>query len=131
MVYISSWHQFQEAAEELYTKSPEKARYCVKWRALEGRLVLKITDDTSCIKFKTQSSIFLNRFEALNLSLMTKMQNVRHQPAPTTSAPGAAETEREGTPVLAAAAASSAAPGAGGAPAGGGTKKKKPAKKKK
>ena len=28
-----------------------------------------------CIKYQTKSSIILNRFEALNLSLMRKMQN--------------------------------------------------------
>ncbi|KDQ54678.1 hypothetical protein JAAARDRAFT_104259, partial [Jaapia argillacea MUCL 33604] len=81
MVYISDWHEFQEAAEGLYTKSPKTTRYCVKWRAIGGKLVLKITDNTTCIKFKTHSSVFLNRFEALNLSLMQKMQNRRPEPA--------------------------------------------------
>lgn len=64
MVYISSWQEFQEAAEALYEKSPNKVRniihpctslviifvqtrYCVKWRGSERRLVLKITDDTT------------------------------------------------------------------------------------
>ncbi|TFK32951.1 signal recognition particle, SRP9/SRP14 subunit, partial [Crucibulum laeve] len=78
MVYIHSWQEYQDAAEALYSKSPNDARYVVKWKASEGKLVLKITDNTTCIKFKTYSSIFLNRFEALNLSLMQKMQN-RHR----------------------------------------------------
>ena len=64
MVYLHSWQEFQDAAEELYTKSPDKvssipkdyspilisgmkARYCVKWRSSEGKLVLKVTDNTS------------------------------------------------------------------------------------
>lgn len=64
MVYISSWQDFQEAAEGLYEKSPNnvsdhvlavlfranhqvQARYSVKWRGSEGKLVLKITDDTT------------------------------------------------------------------------------------
>ncbi|KAF8963289.1 signal recognition particle, SRP9/SRP14 subunit, partial [Flammula alnicola] len=75
MVYIHSWQGFQDAAESLYAKSPNNTRYCVKWKSSEGKLVLKITDDTTCLKFKTNSSIFLNRFESLNLSLMQKMQN--------------------------------------------------------
>ncbi|GJE95621.1 signal recognition particle, SRP9/SRP14 subunit [Phanerochaete sordida] len=125
MVYISSWQEFQEAAEALYEKSPNKTRYCVKWRACEGKLVLKITDDTTCLKFKTYSSIFLNRFEALNLSLMQKMQN--RKPAPQTA----------GTPVIPQDAATAAAEpstpiiqAAAGAAAAGGVKKKKPKKKK-
>jgi signal recognition particle subunit SRP9 len=64
MVYITSWQEYQEAAENLYAKAPNKvrlfriylhrmrlidtqARYCVKWRSSEGKLVLKITDDTT------------------------------------------------------------------------------------
>ncbi|TFK26960.1 signal recognition particle, SRP9/SRP14 subunit, partial [Coprinopsis marcescibilis] len=75
MVYIQSWHEFQDAAEALYSKSPNQTRYCVKWKESDGKLVLKITDNTTCLKFKTFSSIFLNRFESLNLSLIEKMQN--------------------------------------------------------
>jgi len=65
MVYIASWQEYQEAAENLYAKSPNRVnldfycrfiilnhcapqtRYCVKWRSSEGKLVLKITDDTT------------------------------------------------------------------------------------
>jgi hypothetical protein len=71
MVYISSWQQYQEAAENLYASSPrkvrvrrisphrhdaneqlvtdywEKTRYSVKWKSSEGKLVLKITDDVT------------------------------------------------------------------------------------
>ncbi|RPD52574.1 signal recognition particle, SRP9/SRP14 subunit, partial [Lentinus tigrinus ALCF2SS1-6] len=86
MVYISSWQEYQEAAEALYEKSPNTTRYCVKWRQSAdgaGKLVLKITDDTTCLKFKTHSSVFLNRFDALNLSLMQKMQNRRPTQAST------------------------------------------------
>ncbi|KAI0003798.1 signal recognition particle SRP9 SRP14 subunit [Russula compacta] len=77
MVYISSWQQYQEAAENLYANSPRKTRYSIKWRSSEGKLVLKITDDVTCLKFKTHSSIFLGRFEALNRSLIQKMTNSR------------------------------------------------------
>ncbi|CAL1697723.1 unnamed protein product [Somion occarium] len=119
MVYISSWQEFQEAAEALYEKSPNTTRYCVKWRSSEGKLVLKITDNTTCLKFKTHSSVFLNRFEALNLSLMQKMQNRR--PTAPTHAPEASADH----PVQA-----STAPQAPVATPSGGVKKKKPKKKK-
>ncbi|KAI0790175.1 signal recognition particle, SRP9/SRP14 subunit [Irpex lacteus] len=121
MVYISSWQDFQEAAEGLYEKSPNNARYSVKWRGSEGKLVLKITDDTTCIKFKTHSSVFLNRFESLNLSLMQKMQNRRPLPA---DVPSRLKLQlllkrHPITPSISA-----------GPATGGGTKKKKPKKKK-
>ncbi|KAJ7711010.1 signal recognition particle, SRP9/SRP14 subunit [Mycena metata] len=127
MVYIHAWQDYQDAAEALYAKSPTTTRYCVKWKSSEGKLVLKITDNTTCIKFKTYSSIFLNRFEALNLSLMEKMQNRRKVEAP--AAPDVVMAALSPAPPDAAPAASSAVPSSG-APAAGGVKKKKPKKKK-
>lgn len=35
-----------QAATALYSKNPDKVRYCVKFRPKEGQLVLKITDDS-------------------------------------------------------------------------------------
>ncbi|KAG5352504.1 Signal recognition particle 9 kDa protein [Termitomyces sp. J132] len=128
MVYIHSWQEYQDAAEALYLKSPTKARYSVKWRSSEGKLVLKITDNTTCIKFKTYSSIFLNRFEALNLSLMQKMQNKRPDTPPSVAllAPPTTEEARV-SPIPG--ASSTITPSA--SVAGGGVSKKKKPKKKK
>ncbi|KAL1692675.1 signal recognition particle, SRP9/SRP14 subunit [Schizophyllum commune] len=125
MVYLHSWHDFQDAAEALYAKSPNTARYVVKYKHNEGKLVLKITDDRTCLKFKTNSSVFLNRFEALNLSLMRKMQNTKPPAAP----PAADVEMREATPVPATPAP--AAPAQITSAAGGGGVKKKKGKKKK
>ncbi|KAI0035526.1 signal recognition particle, SRP9/SRP14 subunit [Vararia minispora EC-137] len=122
MVYISSWQEYQNAAEALYATSPNKTRYCVKWKSSEGKLVLKITDDTTCLKFKTHSSIFLNRFETLNRTLIQKMTNAHARlPTPESRASTpqinpASSTPRSSTP------APSAPPAAS---TGGGTKKKK------
>ncbi|EIW56814.1 signal recognition particle SRP9/SRP14 subunit [Trametes versicolor FP-101664 SS1] len=134
MVYISSWQEYQEAAEALYEKSPNSTRYCVKWRQSAdggGKLVLKITDNTTCLKFKTHSSVFLNRFDALNLTLMQKMQNRRPAQASTTLTPSASIASQIPTSASSQTAASEAhsTPAPGG-PAGGGVKKKKPKKKK-
>ena len=78
--------------------------------------------DIQCLKFKTYSSVYLNRFEALNLSLMRKMQN-RKRPDPSTSS----------IPVTGDAGTSSKAEGESlpTQPAQGGGVKKKKAKKKK
>ena len=112
----------------------------MKWKAADGKLVLKITDNTTvsrmntvlaeshssshirqCLKFKTSSSVFLNRFEALNLSLMQKMTNRKAKPqaAPSQIDVSRTEPDRAATPV----------PGSSGV-ASGGVKKKKPKKKK-
>ena len=119
MVYITSWNEFQEAAEVLYTKSPTQTRYVIKWKAALGVLVLKITDDETCLKFRTHSSIMLGRFETLNLELMRKMQN-------RTAPPPAILDTAVATP---SGPAASSVPGTTAASAGG-AKKKKPKKKK-
>jgi len=130
MVYIASWQEYQEAAETLYAKSPRRTRYCVKWKTSPehgGQLVLKITDDVTCLKYKTHSSIILNRFEALNLSLIKKMQNQR----PAVEAP-ATSASTPGHPAVDSAAQQSstaATPSLSGT-TGGAVKKKKQKKKK-
>ncbi|KAG6838160.1 hypothetical protein C0991_001448 [Blastosporella zonata] len=80
-----------------------------------------------CIKFKTYSSVFLNRFEALNLSLMQKMTNRRPE-TPATLAPPALPTTEEARASPIPGAASTITPSA---VAGGGVAKKKKASKKK
>ncbi|ORY86004.1 signal recognition particle, SRP9/SRP14 subunit, partial [Leucosporidium creatinivorum] len=70
MVYYKRWEEFASASAALYEASPVKTRYCVRWRHEAGLLVLKVTDDRTCIKFKTRSAVFLNRFELLNRSLL-------------------------------------------------------------
>jgi signal recognition particle subunit SRP9 len=49
------------------------------------------TPTTQCLKFKTHSSIFLGRFEALNRSLILKMMNIR-LPSSAAAAPIASAT---------------------------------------
>ncbi|EJD04977.1 signal recognition particle, SRP9/SRP14 subunit [Fomitiporia mediterranea MF3/22] len=155
MVYIHSWPEYQSAVEALYEQAPERTRYCVKWKPSEGKLVLKITDDVTCLKYKTHSSIYLNRFEALNYSMMRRMQNVSSSGSPgpgtttTTTAgkvqerlggEGEREASRSGTPVPGGIISSGGTGGAGGVGvgvannnggvSGGGVKKKKGKKKK-
>lgn len=120
----------------------------MKFKTVEGKgkLVLKITDDVTvrrnctskctmkltpkaqCIKFKTFSSIFLNRFEALNLTLIQKMQNV--DPAQIAEPIAAAASTGASTLTAVDAGASGSALVAAAAPSVGGVKKKKAKKKK-
>ncbi|AFR96117.1 signal recognition particle subunit SRP9 [Cryptococcus neoformans C23] len=137
MVYIKNWTDFETAATDLYARSPTKVRYCVKFQPKTGHLVLKITDDVKCIKYKTFSSIILNRFDSLNLRLLSSMSNTKARPKTITTISASETPERGGTP--APAGASAAAPpsavasggqegtkqGAQGKPNTGGKKKKK------
>ncbi|KAG8835297.1 hypothetical protein FRC17_004341 [Serendipita sp. 399] len=139
MVFIKSWSEYQAKAEKLYEEQPTRTRYCVKYRAIDGILVLKVTDDNICLKYKTRSSIMLNRFEAFNLSIMSKMQNRRPSQAVTSSPSLAGAVAASGTskdvpmaetsvPATSDTVQAGSTPGAG--PGSAAAKKKKPKKKK-
>ncbi|KAG0221603.1 hypothetical protein BGW41_006637 [Actinomortierella wolfii] len=99
MVNIANWDEFQRAAEELYQLSPNNTRYVAKYRHTEGKLVLKVTDDRTCFKYKTDQLQDLNKFERLNRSLMAKMHNrVPAEPA----AAGATTAQQPAEPAPAA-----------------------------
>jgi len=115
---------------------------------------MKLMTATQCIKYKTFSSIILNRFESLNIRLLNRIANIRPRARPalpeSTPAGGAVggvdEEEamngmpgrggtpaRGGTPVPTAKGGAAAGPGgttgggvsgAGGSAGGGGKKKK-------
>ncbi|KAF8974990.1 Signal recognition particle protein [Entomortierella lignicola] len=87
MVNIQQWDEFQKAAEELYLLSPNTTRYVTKYRHVDGKLVLKVTDDRTVLKYKTDQMQDLNKFERLNRSLMAKMHNRTPAPVTETSAP--------------------------------------------
>ncbi|WWC98004.1 hypothetical protein V866_004893 [Kwoniella sp. B9012] len=140
MVYIKNWTDFETATTDLYARSPSKVRYCVKFVPKSGQLVLKVTDDVKCIKYKSHSSIILNRFESLNLRLLTQMSNTRPKrlPIPNSTSglatPAVETPERGATPALEEVSTndkdkSQGGPGGSnagqGAKSGGGKKKKK------
>ncbi|KAI8918252.1 signal recognition particle, SRP9/SRP14 subunit [Powellomyces hirtus] len=74
MVYIDVWDEYQKAVEELYLAGPLKTRYVSKYRHSEGKLVLKVFDGSTCLKYRTDKLPDLKKFERLNLSLLGKMQ---------------------------------------------------------
>ncbi|CAH7688120.1 signal recognition particle, SRP9/SRP14 subunit [Phakopsora pachyrhizi] len=75
MVYLRSWDSFVMESIKLYQSDPQKTRYCFRWRQDLGLLVLKVTDDRKCLKFKTRSAAYLNRFDQFNRTMIQKIQN--------------------------------------------------------
>ncbi|CAH7688121.1 signal recognition particle, SRP9/SRP14 subunit, partial [Phakopsora pachyrhizi] len=75
MVYLRSWDSFVMESIKLYQSDPQKTRYCFRWRQDLGLLVLKVTDDRKCLKFKTRSAVYLNRFDQFNRTMIQKIQN--------------------------------------------------------
>lgn len=142
MVYIKDWPEFQQRSIKLYRQNPHKSRYLIKSRPSTHSLTLKVTDDTTTIKYRTRSSAILGRLEVFNKAMMLAMagseqplQDANPEPAPSaatatqTAATSSTTASATGaTPNMATAPAQAAS---GGAAAGGGAASDKRKKKKK
>lgn len=73
MVYINSWDDFVEKSVLMFRTDPEKTRYVMKYRHSDGKLVLKVTDDKVCLKFKTDQLQEAKKMEKLNNIFFTLM----------------------------------------------------------
>ncbi|BGP51517.1 hypothetical protein JCM10450v2_007463 [Rhodotorula kratochvilovae] len=71
------WDRFRQACDDLCRDSDTQTRACIRWRHQAGLLVFKVTDDRKCLTFRTRSSTYLNRFDALNRALLQQYQNKR------------------------------------------------------
>ncbi|TVU11797.1 hypothetical protein EJB05_45401, partial [Eragrostis curvula] len=73
MVYVDSWDEFVERSVQLFRVDPIATRYVMKYRHCEGKLVLKVTDDKECLKFKTDQAQDAKKMEKLNNIFFTLM----------------------------------------------------------
>jgi len=46
-MYIENWESFFQQAVALYQNNPLKTRFVTKYRHCDGKLTLKVTDDTT------------------------------------------------------------------------------------
>ena len=46
-MYIENWDSFYQQAVDLYQNDPLKTRFVTKYRHRDGKLTLKVTDDTT------------------------------------------------------------------------------------
>jgi len=67
--YFEDWEEFYDAAIKLFTENPTRTRYVVKYRHVDAKLVIKVTDDRVCLKYKTDQAQDLKKLETLNGSI--------------------------------------------------------------
>uniref|UniRef100_A0A6S8A899 Signal recognition particle 9 kDa protein n=1 Tax=Aplanochytrium stocchinoi TaxID=215587 RepID=A0A6S8A899_9STRA len=65
-MYIDRWDEFSYRAKELFVSQPEKVRYTFKYRHVDSSLVLKVTDNRVCLKYKTDKLADVNKMDKLN-----------------------------------------------------------------
>ncbi|KAJ5078848.1 signal recognition particle 9 kda protein [Anaeramoeba ignava] len=73
MVYFKDWEEFHEASMKLYQSNPQKTRFTMKYRHCDGVLVLKVTDDKTCLKYAVSYSQDLHEVEKITNSLLRLM----------------------------------------------------------
>ncbi|GAA6044279.1 hypothetical protein JCM8097_002108 [Rhodosporidiobolus ruineniae] len=128
-----TWDRFTAACIELCGTGDKQTRACLRWKHDVGLLVIRVTDDQRTLTFKARSTVYLNRFDILNRTLLARYQNRRRSAH---SLPDATTATSRATAVPAPTAASgdevpaSLAQIAGGANSAGKAKKKKAKKAK-
>mmetsp|Transcript_13085 Transcript_13085/g.15878 ORF Transcript_13085/g.15878 Transcript_13085/m.15878 type:complete len:103 (+) Transcript_13085:111-419(+) len=65
-MYIERWDEFTSLAKDLFVANPGKVRYTFKYRHVDGALVLKVTDDKVCLKYKTDKLADVNKMDRFN-----------------------------------------------------------------
>ncbi|KAI3435566.1 hypothetical protein D9Q98_001631 [Chlorella vulgaris] len=65
-MYIENWDSFYVQAVDLYHNSPLKTRFTTKYRHCDGKLILKVTDDATCLQYKTDQQADLKKIEKLS-----------------------------------------------------------------
>ena len=73
MTVIESLDTFVTEAEKLYVEHPDHTRYVAKYRHVDGKLELKVTNDRVCLKFVTDQQQDLKRIDKLNNLFLTYM----------------------------------------------------------
>ena len=70
---MEDWDTFYAEAEKLFLEHPDHTRYVTKYRHVDGKLELKVTNDRVCLKFVTDQQQDLKRIEKLNNLFLTYM----------------------------------------------------------
>eukprot|EP00045_Choanoeca_perplexa_P005422 m.45901 g.45901 ORF g.45901 m.45901 type:complete len:88 (+) comp13110_c0_seq5:100-363(+) len=73
MVYIKDWTEFCEAAEEMFQADPEKTRYLTKYRRRDKQFILKVTNNSKCLKYTGNFQHEVKRLDKFNHTMMQLM----------------------------------------------------------
>ncbi|CAO1635460.1 unnamed protein product [Jaminaea pallidilutea] len=132
MVYLKHWGEFNAQAIDLYKRNPDRTRYLIKAHPARQWLVLKVTDDQTVLKYRSRSTVILNRFESFNRQITALMAG-KESVTVTDVAKGVTETAASALAAGAdkVAGAEGAAAGAAGVGGGGGGTSSNKKKKKK
>jgi signal recognition particle subunit SRP9 len=70
-MFIPSWDEFAKQAERLYLNNPLNCRLCLKYR--NEMLILRLTDNHTCLQYKTKYAQDVKKAEKFMSSLLRHM----------------------------------------------------------
>eukprot|EP00927_Polykrikos_kofoidii_P033636 TRINITY_DN2845_c0_g1_i1.p3 TRINITY_DN2845_c0_g1~~TRINITY_DN2845_c0_g1_i1.p3 ORF type:complete len:107 (+),score=27.98 TRINITY_DN2845_c0_g1_i1:90-410(+) len=78
MVNLQDFEEFQSAALTLFSANPHRTRYLMKFRHVDGKAVLKVTDNKVCLKYKSNQLSDLRKIQRFSQAFArwTCTQNV-------------------------------------------------------
>ncbi|KAL8431093.1 hypothetical protein ACSSS7_005498 [Eimeria intestinalis] len=78
MVWVDDWRSFTLAVRDIFLQSPTAARYTLKYRRSDSLMCIKVTDNTTCIKFRITTPAQARQAERLSAAFLswTCKQNV-------------------------------------------------------
>ncbi|KAF2071417.1 hypothetical protein CYY_007261 [Polysphondylium violaceum] len=65
-MYIADWDEFFDKSEQLYRSDPSKTRFSFKYRHVDAKVVLKVTNDRVNLKYQTDKENDFKRIDQLN-----------------------------------------------------------------
>ena len=72
-MYLETVESFLVQAQDLFLSNPLQTRYSIKYRHCDQKLVAKITDDVTCLQYKTDKLSDVKKLEQLNNILFDLM----------------------------------------------------------
>ena len=75
-MYLETVESFLVQAEDLFRTNPLQTRYSIKYRHCDQKLVAKVTDDVTCLQYKTDKLSDVKKLEQLNNILFDLMSGM-------------------------------------------------------
>ncbi|VVC41053.1 Signal recognition particle, SRP9 subunit,Signal recognition particle, SRP9/SRP14 subunit [Cinara cedri] len=75
-MYLKTWKEFETASFNLLLRDPTRVRCTMKYCHSQGTVVLKVTDNISCLQFKTSDIQSVKKIEAFYATIMKQIISV-------------------------------------------------------
>ena len=74
-MWIEDFADFASRSLALYRAAPARTRYVTKYRHTDGVLEVKVTDNDTCLKYRTRNAADAVKVEKLNFAFLQLMSS--------------------------------------------------------